>query len=138
MTNATYLQISYFAVGAAVAVVALVAWRVLRRSFAGVCDDARPAGLGRILRRCLLLGILLPAMAGFFAVSFHSCSKDSYAKIIEDRDYVVSKNQEQLSTSLRRTAGATLAWGFVAVALLLSGRCAHNARGTRPPMPPET
>ena len=60
-----------------------------------------------------LVGIILPALFGFFSVSFRSCEKGTYEAIIADQAYLVAKNQEQLSAALSHIAIALLAWGLI-------------------------
>ncbi|MBW1642925.1 MAG: hypothetical protein JRJ76_08810, partial [Deltaproteobacteria bacterium] len=65
------------------------------------------------------IGIIFPAMAGFFSVSFRSCSKQTYAKIIAERSYLIAKNQEQLSTSLTYIVIALFFWGVIVLGALM-------------------
>jgi hypothetical protein len=60
-----------------------------------------------------LLGIIVPALFGFFSVSFRSCKKETYEAIIADQAYLVAKNQEQLSAVLSYIAIALLVWGLI-------------------------
>jgi hypothetical protein len=52
-------------------------------------------------------------LSGFFSVSFRSCSKQNYQAIVQDRAYLVAKNQEQLGAALTRMAVALLVWGLI-------------------------
>jgi hypothetical protein len=116
MTNEQYLIISYLFVGAVCVVLALATHALLRHSFT-VLTKAMPSNrLGAVLRRLFFLGLFLPAMAGFFSVSFRSCSKKTYEDIIADRYFLVLKNQEQLSASLSHISVALLVWGFIVLA----------------------
>ncbi len=112
MTNEQYLVVSYFTVGLLSFAFALATYLLLRQSFIAVTQAVR-SKLSIILRRLFFIGILFPALVGFFSVSFRSCSKDTYVKIIADRSYLVAKNQEQLSTSLSYIVIALLVWGFI-------------------------
>jgi hypothetical protein len=71
-----------------------------------------------------LLGIIVPALFGFFSVSFRSCKKKTYEAIIADQAYLVAKNQEQLSAALFYIAIALLVWGLIVSIgfLVLSGK----------------
>ena len=113
MTNAHYLIVSYFVVGAACLVLAVATYSLLRRSFVELSADVPGGKLGLILRKLFLLGIVLPALVGFFSVTFRSCSKDSYEAIIANRSYLVAKNQEQLGTSVSYVCIALLVWGLI-------------------------
>lgn len=112
MTNEQYLVVSYFTVGLLSFGFALAAYLWLRRSFIGVTQSIRNK-LTIILRRLFFIGIILPALVGFFSVSFRSCTKVTYVQIIADRSYLVAKNQEQLSTSLSYIVIALLLWGLI-------------------------
>ncbi len=112
MTNEQYLVVSYFTVGLLSFAFALATYLLLRHSFMGVTQAVR-GKLSIILRRLFFIGIILPALVGFFSVSFRSCSKETYVQIIADRSYLVAKNQEQLSTSLSYIVIALLLWGLI-------------------------
>jgi hypothetical protein len=112
MTNEQYLLVSYFTAGLLSFAFALATYLLLRHSFIGVTQAVR-GKLSIILRRLFFIGIILPALVGFFSVSFRSCSKETYVQIIADRSYLVAKNQEQLSTSLSYIVIALLLWGLI-------------------------
>ena len=112
MTNEQYLVFSYFIVGLLSFGFAVATYLWLRHSFIGV-TQAVHGKLSLILRKLFFIGIILPALVGFFSVSFRSCSKETYAQIIADRSYLVAKNQEQLSTSLSYIVIALLLWGLI-------------------------
>jgi len=61
------------------------------------------------------MGLLLPALAGFFSVSLRSCSNafDTYDEIISDKSYMIHKNQEQLGASMFYISRALLIWGLI-------------------------
>jgi hypothetical protein len=56
---------------------------------------------------------------GFVSVSYGGCNKQEYEKIIADRSYLVSKNQDQISASLIHVMWAVFAW-CVLVCILLA------------------
>lgn len=106
MGNEQYLIVSYFVVGAGCLGLAVATYALLRRSF-GALSAITPGGrLGGILRRLFLVGIIVPALLGFFSVSFRSCDKETYEAIVGDRSYVMAKNQEQLGDALSYIAVA--------------------------------
>ena len=113
MTNEQYLIQSYFVVGVTCLVLAIATYALLRRSIAALTRAVPGGKLGLILRRLLLLGLVLPAMAGFFSVTFRSCDKQTYETIVKDRSYLVAKNQEQLGTSMSYVCIALLVWGLL-------------------------
>jgi hypothetical protein len=113
VTNAQYLVLSYFAVGAACLLLALATYALLRRSLADLNRAVPGDRLDLLFRRIFPLGIILPALAGFFSVTFRSCGKDTYEKIIADRSYLVAKNQEQLGTSFMCVALVLLIWALL-------------------------
>jgi hypothetical protein len=99
--------------------IALATYLWVRRSFCAIADRVPARPLGRALRKLLLVGILLPTLAGFFSVSFRSCSKDTYEKIVADRSYLVAKNQEQIASSLAYAVVALTLWGLILVVPLV-------------------
>lgn len=123
MSNEQYLIVSYFTVGAACFGLGLLTYGLLRRSFGALTRTVPGGRLGQILRRLFLLGIILPAVAGFFSVTFRSCGKASYQSIISDRAYLVAKNQEQLKACLSNISITLLVMaiivllGFVTVSM---------------------
>lgn len=122
MSNETYLVVSYFAVGAACTGLAVFAFLALRRSLAAIVNDAAGRGLGTIVRRLFLLGIVLASLIGFFSVSYHSCNRDTYEKIIADRAYLIARNKAQLGASFTHMAWALLVFGLLAaIAIWASG-----------------
>jgi len=112
MTNEQYLVVSYFAVGLLAFAFAFATYLFLRHSFIAV-TQAVSGKLSIILRRLFFISIILPALVGFFSVSFRGCSRTTYDQIIADRSYLVAKNQEQLSTSLSYIVIALLLWGII-------------------------
>jgi len=118
MTNEQYLIVFYFAAGLLSLGSALATYLWLHRSFVGVVRVIPSGHFARILRKLFSPGIILPALFGFFSVSFRSCEKDTYEKIIADRAYLVAKNQEQISASLSHIVVALLVWGFIVLGAL--------------------
>ncbi len=116
MTNEHYLIASYFVVAAACMAVSFAVYTLLRRSFAAMTTVVPGGRLGNLLQRLFFIGIVLPGLAGFLSVTFYSCDKPTYQKIIADRPYLVAKNQEQLSASFSYIVIALLIWGFIAAA----------------------
>lgn len=127
MSNEHYLIVSYFAVGAACVTLAFATYALLRRSFAALTNAVPGGRLGRILRKLFLIGIVLPALTGFFSVTFRSCEKETYEAIIRDRSYLVAKNQEQLGTSMSHISGALLVWGLIVAVRFVTVRKKQKA-----------
>ena len=111
MTNEQYLVVSYFTVGLLSFAFASATYLLLRHSFIAVTQAVR-GKLSIILRRLFFIGIIFPALLGFFSVSFRSCEQ-TYVQIIANRSYLVAKNQEQLSTSLSYIVISLLLWGLI-------------------------
>ena len=121
MTNEQYLVVSYFAVGLLSFGFALATYLWLRHSFIGVMQAVR-GKLSVVLRRLFFIGIILPALVGFFSVSFRSCSKGTYVQIIAERSYLVAKNQEQLSASLSHIVIGLLLWGLIVLGVFTANK----------------
>lgn len=119
MTNEQYLLVSYFDIGFLSLGLGLATYLWLRLSFTGVTRDVPGRRLPQILRKLFSIGIVLPALAGFFSISFRSCTHETYDQIIADRAYLVAKNRMQVSTSLFHIVLALLAWGFIVFGVLL-------------------
>jgi len=130
MSNEQYLIVSYFVIGLTCMGLAIATFMLLWRSFAALTSAVPGGGLGRIFRKLFLVGIVLPSMAGFFSVTFRSCSKESYQTIIADRSYLVAKNQEQLRASLSHMAMALLVWGLILSIAFLAKRGKEMTYGT--------
>jgi hypothetical protein len=113
VNNELYLILSYFVVGTISLLMAFAAYALLRRSFTDLSKTVPGGRLGLIFRKVFLLGLVLPALAGFFSVTFRSCGKETYKAIIADKSYLVGKNQEQLGTSMLYICIALLVWGLL-------------------------
>lgn len=122
MTNEQYLIVSYFIVAVVSAALAFLVYLLLRRSFIGVTETLRKKHLNAPLRRLFPLGLLLPALLGFVSVSYRSCDRDTYEKIVQSRSYLVAKNQEQIATALLAILIAVLLWNLVVVLILKYAR----------------
>jgi hypothetical protein len=119
MSNEQYLIVSYFTIGVVAVVLAGITYAALRRSFTGLLGALPVRNFSRILRKLSFPGLVLPALIGFFSVSFRACDGDSYGVIIADRSHLVLKNQEQLSATLEHIAYALLFWGITVLVYLL-------------------
>lgn len=128
MSNEQYLIVSYFGVGLLSIVLAAVVYLWLRKPFVGAAEGLAEPHLARQLRRLFSPTLLLFALAGFLSVSFYGCPKRPYEKIVSDRDYLIMKNQEQVSESLFYLAIAVMAWVFIitlAFAVVRRQRAVH-------------
>lgn len=118
MTNDAYLGVSYVACAAFSIALGTAVYFFLRRPFALVADATPRKHLRSILKRLFPIGLLLPALLGFVSVSYRSCSRDTYAKIVESREYLIEKNQDQISSTLMSILVAVLVWDAVVLLLL--------------------
>jgi hypothetical protein len=117
MTNDTYLVVSYVVCAALSIALGTLVYLFLRRPFAVVADAAPQKNLRSILKRLFPIGLLFPALLGFVSVSYQSCDRQTYAKIVESRSYLVQKNQEQISSTLLSIGVAVLVWDVVILLL---------------------
>jgi hypothetical protein len=99
----------------------------LRCSFASVVDSAPSKHLPSMLKRLLLCGLIFPALLGFVSVSYQGCDRTTYKDIVENRDYLVAKNHEQISAILFYIVVAVLFWNLVAFLILRSAQ--HGGKG---------
>jgi hypothetical protein len=128
MSNEQYLIVSYFFVGGLSIVIAVAAYAYLRRPLAGLASAFSNRHLASVLKKLFPAGLMLPALAGFFSVSYYSCQHESYESIIADRSYLVGKNQEQLSAICFFLMLAILVWGII-VLLSLATQPKEPGRG---------
>ena len=117
MTNDTYLVVSYVVCAALSIALGALVYLFLRRPFAVVADAAPRKNLSSVLKRLFPIGFLFPALLGFVSVSYQSCDQQTYAKIVENRSYLVQKNQQQISSILFSIVVAILVWDVVILLL---------------------
>ena len=129
MNNEQYLILLYVIILGVCILLGLATYALLRRSFNNLSTAAFGEKLGLIFRKVFPLGIVLPALAGFFSVSFRSCSKRNYEAIIEDRSYLIAKSQEQLGTSMTYICIALLVLGLLVSVGLVALRKKTNESG---------
>jgi len=125
MTNERYLIASYFVCAALSAALGTLAYFFLRRPFSSVAAAASGKRLPSILKRLFPCGLVLPALLGFVSVSYWSCNRTTYEKIVESRSYLVEKNLGQISSVLFFLVVAVLFWDVV---VLLIQKYAQNGR----------
>lgn len=125
MTNERYLIVSYFLAAALSAGLGILVYLFLRRPFSSVADAASGRRLPSLLKRLLPCGLVFPALLGFISVSYQGCNK-TYEQVVESRDYLIQKNQEQISSALLYILGAVLFWDVI---VLLTLRYAKNRTG---------
>ena len=118
MTNERYLIVSYFICAALSAAQGTLVYLFLRSPFAGVADCASGRHLTSTLKRLFPIGLLFPALLGFISVSYQSCERTTYEKIVQSRSYLVAKNQEQISSTLLSILIAVLLWDVVILLIL--------------------
>ncbi len=128
MTNDTYLVLSYVVCAALSIALGTSVYLFLRRPFAVVADATPGKHLRSILKRLFPIGVLSPALLGFVSVSYKSCGRQTYAKIVESRSYLVQKNQEQISSTLLSIVVAVLIWDVVILLLTKLAQRESNSR----------
>ncbi len=128
MTNDQYLVVSYVFCAALSIAMGAVVYKFLRRPFAGVASAAPNRHLGSLLKRLFPVGMLFPALLGFVSVSYQSCDRQTYAKIVENRSYLVEKNQEQISSILVSLVIAVLVWDALILLLTKIEQRRHNSQ----------
>jgi len=128
MTNERYLIVSYFFAALLCVVVALLTYLFLRRSLAAVADSVPDRRLPEILKRLFPAGLLLPGLLAFTSVSYLTCDEDTYDRIIQNRAYLVERNQRQISRTLLFLLIAVLFWDVVVLFVLKHGRSRRHAK----------
>ncbi len=112
---------SYFVCAAFSLAAGILVYLYLRRPFAAVAVSAPGKHLPMLLKRLFPCGLLFPALLGFLSVSYQGCGQ-SYADIVANRDYLVARNQEQLSAILFYIVLAILFWNLIALLILRSAQ----------------
>jgi hypothetical protein len=105
----------------------------LRKPFAGAADVALGKHLPSILKRLFPCGLIFAALLGFLSVSYKGCSRTTYSEIVENRSYLIEKNQAQLSSILLFILIAVLFWDTVALLILWKAQRVRNGSSTLPP-----
>ena len=114
MGNETYLTVSYFTVGLICFCLGLAAYLWLRRPLHAIFGALSQKSWGELLKRSFPLSLVLFALSSCLSVNYYGgCNPIPYKKIIEDRGYIVAKNQEQISKSLSAIAVGVSLWGFI-------------------------
>jgi len=122
MTNEQYLIVSYFSAGLLALVLGIVTYLWLRRSFTDITRCLPSRWAGSFLRRLLAPGLILPALAGFLAVTFYDCHKKTYRDVVSDRDYLESKTLEMIRAPLNYIVVALFVWGIIVLLALLAAK----------------
>ncbi|HKM79961.1 MAG TPA: hypothetical protein VJY15_03245 [Candidatus Acidoferrum sp.] len=115
MTNEQYMIASYFASAAVSVALGTLVYFYLRRPFEELAETAPGRSFPAILKKLFPFGLVFPALMGFISVSYSSCNHETYEKIVQNRQYLVEKNQEQLSKMLLSLIIAILVWNLVLV-----------------------
>lgn len=118
MTNEQYLVLSYFVCATLSVLSGGLAYLFLRRPFAAVADATGQTHLRSALKKLLPIGLLLPALLGFVSVSYSSCTMTTYEAIVQNRTYLLEKNQEQVSSILFSILAAVLIWNVVVICIV--------------------
>jgi hypothetical protein len=128
MTNDKYLVVSYIICVALSIILGTLVYLFLRRPFAGIVDASPNKHLRSILKRLFPVGLLFPALFGFVSISYQSCGRHTYAEIVENRSYLIEKNQEQISSTLLSIVIAVLVWDAVILLVTKLGRRRSNSQ----------
>ena len=133
VTNEQYLYVSYFVAAAAgiTAAAVMILWlgRAHREATAGAATNV----LGIVLRRAFPAWLILAVLLGFMSVTYFDCSHGSYATIVEDRQHLIHKTQEQVTAMCRYLAVALVAYGFVVMLFLWARARSVRNKPTRGP-----
>ena len=118
VTNEQYLYVSYFvSAGAGITAAAvMILW--LGRTHREAIGGAAAKRLGMVLRRAFPAWLILAVLLGFMSVTYFDCSHGSYATIVEDRQHLIHKTQEQVGAMCWYLAVALVAYGFVMMLFL--------------------
>ena len=127
MSNEHYLIVSYFVVGLVSGLAGFFVYLALKNPLARITEIFPRKQFAGILRILFPIGLILPALTGFLVVRYQvGCNEKPYSKLIADRNYLVYKNQQQLSSSATQIAVALLIWGLIILLGLLRSRRGQN------------
>ena len=115
MSNEHYLIASYFASAAVSIGLGTLVYLYLRQPFGEIAETGSKKWFAAILRKTFPFGLFFPALMGFISVSYASCNHETYEKIVQDRRYLVERNQQQLSATLLSLVIAILVWSLLLV-----------------------
>lgn len=101
MGNERFLVLSYFLTGFLCLCVGLAAHFWLRWLADSIFASLRRCGLGRALRRLVLVSFVAMVLWGFVSVSYYGgCSEWSYEDIVGSGERMVDVNREQMANAL--------------------------------------
>ena len=139
MTNEQYLVASYFLMAAVSAAAGFVVNRLLRAPLQTLVRAVR-SELLPVVRRLCPTGFLLAGIAGFCSVSYPGCLvKTTYAEIVADRSYLVSKTQAQAGAIALYLEWAIMIWCVLVLLMVFKYHQNANLRaGSASPNPGTT
>jgi len=63
---------------------------------------------------------------GFVSVSYQGCGRTTYEEIVQNRSYLVEKNQEQISSVLLYVLVAVVFWDVIVLLILKYSQNGRN------------
>jgi hypothetical protein len=122
MTNDHFLIVSYFAVGAISLVFGTAVFCILRHPFEESLRFFARRNLATALKRLFPVGIIVPALLGFVSVAYETCGKETYDQVVRDRQYLIQKSHEQLSSVCLTLFIAIMFWNVLFILVQKYGR----------------
>jgi hypothetical protein len=123
MNDETFLIVSYFTVGLICFCLGFAAYLWLRRPLHGIAGALSQRNWGSILKKSFPLSMVLFALSSSLAVNYYgACNPLPYKRIVEDREYIITKNQEQISETLSSIALGVSLWGLIILLSLMAIR----------------
>ena len=128
MSNETYLDVSYVAIGLISLGMGGLTYAILRVPFGALAESGMRRTSAEFLKRVQPTFLVLVASAGFFGVSYNytGCGVLTYEQVVKDRAYLVKTNRRQVGSTADWLAAGVLVWSSVATV------CVVTARRTRP------
>lgn len=127
MDNETYLKVSYTVVTCSCLALGAGAYYWLRGPIRGIARALPQKNWGRIFNRAFPLSILLFVMSASLSVKYNGgCTPIPYSRIVQDRNYIISRNLEQISDSLNFIVIGLFLWSLI---VLVSLFAIHRAKG---------
>lgn len=127
MDNETYLKVSYTVVTCGCLALGSAAYYWLRGPIQGIARALPQENWRRIFSRGFPLSTLLFVMSASLSVNYNGgCTPIPYNRIVQDRNYIIFRNLEQISESLNFIVIGLFLWSLIVLVSLFAIRRAKG------------
>lgn len=127
MSNDGYLILVYFSAFFGSLALAVYVNAALREKFATLARDLLSSKPANAFGRIFPVSIWLTVLLGFSTVSMKSCTKDKYTGIVANKEYLLGKAQEQISSASWYLVWALCLWALAITVILIVRAKQHEA-----------